>query len=146
VLEAKVLIGATVLKATVRWKARSVNSLGPRCHEDFSCEVVGATVLGATVLAGTSCSWRSAEVCVTLGHEVGRRRQQRRELSVLYTTLKVSIYERRLFSFIAEGGFFMPGGANSVGLRRHCFFLLHLPKEVFYAIAINKYLFILKSK
>jgi hypothetical protein len=81
VLEASVLIGATVLKATVPWKARSMNSLGPRCHGDFSCEVVGATVLGATVHAGAS------EVCVTPGHEVGRHQQQRRELSVLYTTL-----------------------------------------------------------
>jgi hypothetical protein len=40
-------VGARVLRATV---------------------LMGATVLGATVLAGASCSWRSAEVCVTLGH------------------------------------------------------------------------------
>jgi hypothetical protein len=61
--------------------------IGARCHGDFSCEIVGAMVLGATVVARASCSWKSAEVCVTLGHEVGRRRQQRRELSVLYTNL-----------------------------------------------------------
>jgi hypothetical protein len=87
------------------------------------------------VLAGASCSWRSAEVCVTLGHEVGRRR------------LGIHFASGGFFSsFITEGGFFMPGGANSVGLRKHGFFLLHLPKEIFYAITINKYLFILKSK
>jgi hypothetical protein len=88
----------------------------PRCLLESMCDhwSHGAQGHGAcwnlrviTVLAEASCSWMSTEVCVALGHEVGRRRQQQREHSVLYITFRPLFCERRLFSssFIAEGGF-----------------------------------------
>jgi hypothetical protein len=106
------------------------------------------------VLAEASCSRMSAEVCVTLGHEVGPAPAITKRALCIVSNPYVSIL-RAISNVIACGGFFppssrkevffMPGGANSVGLRSYGFFLLHLWKEVFYAIVFNKYLIILKS-
>jgi hypothetical protein len=103
------------------------------------------------VLAGASCSEVYAEVCVTLGHEVGPVPAIARRAFCIVSNPYVSII-RAVSNVIACGGFFPPSSRKDVflcqaariaqGFQTHGFFLLHLRKGVFYAIAFNKFNYI----
>jgi hypothetical protein len=128
-----VLGEATALKATVpmeisvcdRW-SHGAWSPGTQGHGARSHGAQGhgacwnlCVIIGATELVEASCSRMSTEVCVCDTRSRGRTGAGNNEESSRYCTqtFRYLFCERRLFSsFIAEGGFFMPGGANSVGL------------------------------
>jgi hypothetical protein len=106
------------------WRSLFVNLLEPQCSEPGACwsfvlkDVHGGDT-GSRGKNGAGNSEKSSLYC-------------KQPLCIyLASGFLMSLRAAAFSSFIIEGGFFMPGGANSVGLRIHGFFLLHLPKEAF---------------